>query len=1114
MHEPQKLVALACVTGVVLGISSSWARTSREGLDDYRTPAYSIEGDALVRHNGDRYNNRPLYCNQIQAVVLAGDRPFLRLGSDKWLHAQFMLALVRGDKAKWLQDCSDITTRFRPGCVEWSIRDTDWAGLTLRLEAVTSPTGAGMGVRATVTGAQAGDQLIWLCGGASWEKEGVLKKWDLGLPGCAPLLKQGFIPANCKDNRVEIEGDRVLIHPPSAKSKGSPATIRCDVAGRISVADASAWSDPLKLSVGSGRDLPVVCGVVSLQGDGTIHWSVIGADTATMVAPAEVFKEGLHRAETIGQRVTVDTPDSWLNAAIGMACAATDGVYRDGIYTHAGMRWGAPFLGWRTMFGGTVLGWHDRVKRQADICLAQQIQTDDKRDAHANPTRGLSSQADDSRMFGRGRVVFGNPHHYDMQSQFFDQLVHAWRWTGDVQLEKLLRPALELHLEYIKDCFDPDDDGVYESYANTWPTDNQWYNGGGTAEETSYAYTGHNAALEMAKQAGDTVAAEKHSRELNKIRDSFFKSLWIPSKGYVGAYREQGGLGRLHEDPWLYSVFLPIDAGLLDAVQSLQTLQFSEWGLEREKMPYGGDLVWPSNWLPSIWSLREVFPGDNYHLALAYYHAGLADDGWQLLHGTFPRRMLFGPIPGDLGTPNGGVDFNDCSSMFSRTVVEGLFGYAPDYPNNIIRIAPQFPSTWNHAAIKTPDVALRYQSTSATVKLTITPARLAPLDVRLPVRMGKVREVWLNGKPAVLKLLPGVGCGIVQLQIPSCPEAVVEILGDEPLPQYPAITLKARVGDQMILQAANASIIELLDPQGVLTGSALNDGVVTGTVTTNAGHHLLLARVKVSETTQWRLFKIQITDPVAEAARKAKLVEKISPVVRWETLDMDKTLNADVREIFHQQYLSPRSNTCSLRLATNGYSTWQMALKSLETPPIALGQVSRLMESPGQIRTPQGVPFAWSGSSSNIAFTSLWDNWPRCITVPVGRQGEALWFLVCGFTPPMQVRIANAVLRVKYADGQEERLELIPPFNFWSLCPFGNVDYDYERDGFCLPAAPPATIQLGNNCRANLLSWRLRPGINVESVTLEALSQEVVVGLMGVSVMNTGSPPPQQKDKR
>ena len=45
---------------------------------------------------------------------------------------------------------------------------------------------------------------------------------------------------------------------------------------------------------------------------------------------------------------------------------------------------------------------------------------------------------------------------------------------------------------------------------------------------------------------------------------------------------------------------------------------------------------------------------------------------------------FYGPVPGDLGYPNGGTDFNDCASMFCRTVVEGLFGYRPDYPNGVV----------------------------------------------------------------------------------------------------------------------------------------------------------------------------------------------------------------------------------------------------------------------------------------------------------------------------------------------------------------------------------------------------------------------------------------------
>jgi hypothetical protein len=54
-----------------------------------------------------------------------------------------------------------------------------------------------------------------------------------------------------------------------------------------------------------------------------------------------------------------------------------------------------------------------------------------------------------------------------------------------------------------------------------------------------------------------------------------------------------------------------------------------------------------------------------------------------------------------------------------------------------------------------------------------------------------------------------------------------------------------------------------------------------------------------------------------------------------------------------------------------------------------------------------------------------------------------------------------------------------------------------------MPAKFPETVQLGENCRAMLLNLKLRQGVELESVTLETLSQEVVAGLMGITVMKT-----------
>ena len=107
--KPILPLVILCCAAVVQA-----STTGRVDLDTLRQPIYTVEGDAFVRHNGERFNNRPLYCNQIPAVVVAGDRPLLRFGVGSINNGTFMIALERGDKAKWLHDFSDITSKYRP----------------------------------------------------------------------------------------------------------------------------------------------------------------------------------------------------------------------------------------------------------------------------------------------------------------------------------------------------------------------------------------------------------------------------------------------------------------------------------------------------------------------------------------------------------------------------------------------------------------------------------------------------------------------------------------------------------------------------------------------------------------------------------------------------------------------------------------------------------------------------------------------------------------------------------------------------------------------------------------------------------------------------------------
>ncbi|NEW81050.1 MAG: DUF4450 domain-containing protein [Mariniphaga sp.] len=1081
-------------------------------------PYYKAVNGAIVGQNTGRYNNRPLYINNTNAFILAGDQPIARLVKDQYLYGTFMAGIQRNGKAKWLQYCRSIRSFYSHGTMKWEISDNDFPNLKILLEIVPMASTTGMAVRATAEGVQHGDSLIWAFGGAKWfEKQNL--SWKFDVMGQPDLLSWGFVPEDCKNNSVELKGGNFLLSQPDEKEPGKKlfsVAGSCSSSSKVVVIEASTWNNPAMETLSVQPELPLLFGRISPGNNQPVYWAFETIQSSAepvfsgIINPEIAFTEGAKRTDNFEKRLKINTPDPYLDAIACASVAAIDGTWYPPVFVHGAMQWNNRFPGWRTIFGGTMYGWHDRVKAEARFYTGFQVKTSDKKEAKADPASLLTEQHADSRFYGIGRIN-KDQNFYDMQTQFFDQIVEEYRWTNDPELISFFREALELHLIWIRDCFDPDGDGIYESYINTWPTDSQWYNGGGCAEETSYAYRGHLAASDMARNAGDAEAEKYHNGMLEKIKKGFFSKLWIPGKGHAGSYREQGGHERLHTDPWLYSIFLPVDAGLLTSKQAIESVYYSESALQNDRLPYGGRQVWTSNWVPAIWSIRELWPGDNYHLALSYFQAGLPEDGYDIFRGTFLRTAYNHLSPGNLGGVQGGIDFGDCIHPFARTLVSGLFGYQPDYPNGKIRIAPQFPADWKNASIELPDFRIAYQRTGGNYSWSVKLKRAANIELCLPVQTDQVKEVTVNGKNVKWELIPAAGRTVCKINLPNADLAEVVVKTGEEVPYSLPVLLEGNLGEVLSISTDHAQIESVKDPQNVLSELKIQRNSFTGKLVGQRGFHTIFVLTKVGKAPLLRVFRIKVNDPAGDAKAADRFVGKVPSNAVFENVNISKMLNADVTTIYKQEYLSPRPNTVSARFGTDGYSPWTFWHWKSLPPEIKTDQVNNMLDGSNRLITKQGVPFAWNSGEKNIAFSSMWDNYPHQIDFPVNKSGDAVWFLVSGSTNVMQCQIANAVIRLNYADGQKDSLELVPPVNYWNLSTIDShatapgqgsrIDYTSETDRFCLPAKLPETVQLGENCRAMLLNLKMRPGVELKSVSLETLSQEVVVGLMGITVM-------------
>jgi len=1299
---------------------------------------YHPEGEAIVCQNGGGDFNRPLCCNQKWPVVYVGDRPRWCGLDYNGIFGHLDLALHRGNDTVWLHDFKHITSRYLPGRMQWVLADERFAGLQITIETTTLASGVGFAVRVVGKGAQPQDELLWHYGG-------YLIGW--GLDGQTMVGKQGDDATTPYAVTTGGDGfDAQLVDP--AKFIENPPPLR--VLGRFDVpvvlkklgstppSAAGALLTAVAQSVDKG-----VCATTELIAAKPINfavhvdcitdrpyslytaWSGSQHLTPTQLdpakrrfaqsikdTPARAFDAGWEHAAKIGRMVVVNSPDPFLDAQVGASCAAAYGLYVAPVFTHGASQWRCQMPGWRMLDGATAYGWHQLVKDEAAYYFKTMIKSSTNTAPHANAAG--TEEASDSRFYGKGRIGI-DMGFYNFQTLFMEEQVRSWRHTGDPELEAILLPALELHLEWVKDCFDPDNDGLYESYINTWPTDSVGFNGGGTVEESAYSYYMHIAAAEMCQRKGDPAGVARHIAEAKKINQALHDILWLKRKGYFASYIEQGGHKRVHDDAWLYSEFLPIDLGIATPAESIRTLHYTEWGLERIGLPYGGELCETSNWVPSQWSVRELYGGDIYHLALTYFRMGQSDAGWKLLKGTFTESG-FGDLkpkaaygnrcnflsPGGLSHPSGSIDFSDISSGFCRSVVEGLFGYLPDYPNGRVQVQPSLPTDWDHASINATDYQLSFKRAGEVDRYVIGLKTPAEMVLRLPVYAKRLVGVTVNGQAVKAELQPWFGYGMAVIRLPKGAKAEVQVTLAERQAAPPEQKLAAVAGQKLTL-TADGPIQRVDDDQGCFTTHAINGSSIIGECSSNAGHYAVMGLVNAA-VPYWKVWKLDLTNPEQQRLSELKKLHSADRGATWKPLDISPVANGDIRTIFKQDYASPRPATCSVRLARDGYRAWTMLYWGINPPAIGLenvlksatgqpawmakdpkafgyrdevtidawlvpeampedggrivdrsipgtlqgflldtypanslrlltangmltapnvltpgesvrvtavysaskriaklykngkliasrndgsfsqlslaeqglfiganasggnhfkGNIQRVVLIPralsdaevaaddgkaslarqadaewilkdqgaaevpsvvgqqvlvrrgdapvgkpgsllrdGRLVTSQGVPFVAPTAKRNVAFTSLWDNWPARVTVPVNQSAAAIWLLVAGSTQPLQGRIANSVVHFRYADGVEERLELVPPLNFRMLCRWGGADYNPAHDAFALGDTPPLMVELGSNCRAMLYGWRLREGAKLKEVTLEALSQEVVVGLMGVSLMN------------
>jgi len=1164
------------------------------------------ENGGFVIVNGDKKFNRALYGGHTAFRIETSDVPEFGFFMPN-MGGNLQLGLVNGQNSIWLNNASQIKSTYYPGCRIYEIQDTFIKDGCIKLSILALTDSDGMILKIEIDQLPDGVELLLMYGGASNER--FLRNGDLGVdkPDCFALHAE-----NCLDNDYQIHYNRFRLNygqntkkprsiegifpEKSILKKGTPFSVE---------SPAQVWNSKesdnkavLVVKVPLGDSLQkLVC--IKLKDDKSL-------DNENLT---ELFDQAEIRREEIADAVQIKTPDSFINPLGGVLSTAADAIW-DNCWMHGAIGWRIPLNGWRAGYVGDCIGWHLKARQHFDNYAASQITEIEPviphpaQDSSRNLARALKKWG--TPMYSSGYIC-RNPnqttkmHHYDMNLSYIDELLWHLNWTGDLEYAKQVWPVIKRHLKWEKRNFDPNNDGLYDAYASIWASDALYYNSGAVTYSSAYNYRANKMAALIALKIGEDP--KPYITESEKILKAINSELWLSEKGWWAEFVDFMGNKNVHSNAGVWTIYHALDSDVSDIFQAYQGTRYIDTEIPHIPVKANGlndgvnyETISTTHWFPYSWSINNVAFAEVAHTALAYWQAGRYDEGFKLFKSSVLDGMYLGSSPGNIGQisyydkARGECyrDFGDPIGMYSRVLVQGLFGIHPDLLNNRLEIRPGFPSDWDYASITTADITFKFDRKEETDTYFIQNnlAEKVNLELKVIALKNQISEVLVNGESKLWSLVENIGNPLIQINTELKDNVTIKIVWKSKNIEKSDYRNIGVGGDKWKFSTSN-KIIEVYDPQKVLKQTRSNSHSITGQLTGEIGSRTLFVQLEQGQMKWWEPVNIEIKEafdisynaedeelafsltnnrntsfsgnvivnqfsiPLSLKAGQISALTKVpdscavfgsncllirsddkcllqKTITDWnvktesdnyEMVNMDPFFNAHVTDIFRQEYLSPRSPYTTLQIPTQGIGEWCHPTHTAEIDDSGL----RASVKNEVLNTPFHIPFRTIADTSkqNIVFTSLWDNYPTKVKVALSGKARHAYFMMAGSTNHMQCYIPNGLIKVYYTDGTHEELNLVNPDNWLP------IEQDLYVDDFAFALDRPAPYRiafktgivsrnLGEELAINenevygreivggagiFVDLPLNSLKELKSISLESLANDVVIGLMGVTLL-------------
>ncbi len=960
----------------------------------------------------------------------------------------------------------------------------------VRIEAQVMREGADMALWRIKNGSLSSQRIEMSFGGVSGTK--FYRNGDLGVddPDCFALKA-----ADCLTNRYHINNDRVVVEYTFKEAKRAVTLI--------------LPLDELQIS-----ELPHLTGSMTLAPNEVRYIAYLPSEQPkqSQRGLAKQFERAEQQRAKIAQSFSIDTPDPYLNPIASALAVAADGIWSGRTWLHGAVGWRTEHLGWRGAYVGDAIGWHDRARTHFRTYAANMVRDVEPLYDHPRQDSTLNLARAEKRW---GTPMYSNGYicrrpgkremsHYNMNLVYIDALLRHIRATGDEAFMREIFPTIQLHLQWEKRNFDPDGDHLYDGYACIWASDALYYSGGKVTHASAYNYFANKEAARIAERIGEDPTP--YRTEAEAIYKAMHDELWDHNNHRWGEYRETRGHKRLHTEPALWTLYHAIDSECSTPEEMIANI--TQWTFHRAELdfPFGryrgsyySSLPATSNWQPYMWSINNVAIAEVMHTALAHWQAGHKKAAYLLMRNTALDNMYYGTSPLNFGqlshldAARGECyrDFGDPIGVWSRALTEGLFGIRPDLTGREQRVTvqPAFPDEWNYGGIRLPEIAYRMERDSLQTTYTLNHHYPEGTAIEFIVEATALKDITINGKSVPYIPIEGTFTPKVMVRFTERKAVIrIDYSGEKTKPQW----VRSGCADEIVMAEQNG--------------------------------------IRFWQYTPFTYF-------IESAPQRTYF-----PDHSYRTVVIDSIWNARVTDIYRNHYRSNRpQQATTLQIPTHGYSEWCHPNDTVAIDDSGLR--NRLREAAIDDRVGQlvvktdgvEIPFRLAHSGNNVCYLSLWDNYPTSAHLPLDGKGYRLWLVMAGSTNPMQWSVANGAVRIHYRNGAVQHGELHPSspengvrwssieadpyYNLNSFRPNTSINNDnpYQRDGEIplrillktgevkrltgdrLGAAGMGSPTIDGGA-AILMPFEIDPEQELEAIEVECLSNDVVIGLMGLTI--------------